>query len=92
MFVERVQYGRMQNHSGKVVAAMGPHDATLGPEEVRGLERSYPFATILDGAQVEKTRRLQALYHKFDNTITTQRKQLQYALDVLPVDAKLQPA
>lgn len=93
VFVEKARYGRLQKHQGKVRAAAGP-DALgqLSSEEVTGLERSYPFATILDGAQVGRSRRLHALYHQCDAEMSVKRQQLKYATDVLPSGARLKPA
>lgn len=95
VFVEKARYGRLQKHQGKVLAAAGPDGAALGQlssEEVKGLERSYPFATILDGAQVGRSRRLHALYHQCDAEMSVKRQLLKYATDVLPSDARLKPA
>ena len=93
VYVEMNRYGSKQNLDGKIVKTNDYIDPTLArPNEIKKLENTLPYASIIDGSTVDSHRRKKAIYHQYDNMMLNERKKLQYILDILPKNAKLHPA
>ena len=91
--IEKNRYGsRQPMGAGMEISTTEIIDTKLGPEEIVKLERSKPFVTVLDHANVDSSRRRMAIYNQYDVQMSTERKKLQYALDILPKNAKLHPS